>query len=280
MSVYTIGSIAAWWPAVVPKAAIVRGYRYRDTRVSASVCRGLCGACSVPGCHTGWPSGADIDPMTIKVLRLRGTEHGWVYGWYIDVTTKARGYTYRNHLIKVPRAIARELHDRLASDPLLCRSSLVTKYAETWHDEADFTETAVGRFLRYRTKVLASPVAREVLPAPHLGVCKRQCVAPPPTPEPALTCIICFEDKRTARSRCRAPECHAPVCHECHAEARGLCALCDRSAINADYPCSSCHKLTRLQQYGHACIGCGAHSLCESCYVGFGQCAPCDVMSS
>jgi hypothetical protein len=92
------------------------------------------------------------------------------------------------------------------------------------------------------------------------------------------TCVICLEEKASARKRCRHDHCGTHVCNKCHSDSRGLCPVCDRSSINADYPCSSCHKLTRLSQYGFPCTACNSKSMCADCYTGFSACGACESM--
>ena len=43
--------------------------------------------------------------------------------------------------------------------------------------------------------------------------------------------------------------CSTHVCDGCYADTRGLCPICDRSAINAGYPCAGCGDITTRQNF-------------------------------
>jgi hypothetical protein len=90
------------------------------------------------------------------------------------------------------------------------------------------------------------------------------------------TCIVCLNDHASARERCRGRTCSVKVCAVCHADSRGLCPICDRTAINADYSCGRCYRRTPLRQYGYECAECGDHTLCRQCHARSGECGACE----
>jgi len=264
LSPFTIGEPSS--PVRVPWRAVARDHGLRDPNLS------LGGA---------WPHGRSLNPVTIVVLKLRGHEPAPVYGWFVSVPTPVCAH----HLVPIPHGVALQCLDFLRGEPRLMRSTLVTRYAlcadATLADT--FASVARMRFARFRARVEAV-VRAETFHRRFRALGKRPRVeATDATAEPpvvaadgARTCVLCFEDKPSAQARCARQTCGAAVCETCHAASRGLCPLCDRSAINADYPCSRCHTLHRLTQYGYPCIGCRAHSLCHECYGEFGECAACE----
>ena len=89
-------------------------------------------------------------------------------------------------------------------------------------------------------------------------------------------CVVCLEERVSSTVRCRGGSCAARVCATCHADARGLCPICDRGPINARYPCVRCMRLTPLREYGYQCISCHRRSLCKTCYTDFRECHACE----
>lgn len=211
-------------------------------------------------------------PEAVVVLRSRSQAGEFINGWYVRYARD------RRRLVKVDETTCNCLAIKLRDCPVLRASSLLSKFIDS---SCDFNAIAARRFGGFRERVM-----RAVLHAKtrsHKRKRNDASITPPPPP-PALvpaidlvTCLICLEDKSTSLKRCRHAHCGAHVCEDCHAASRGLCPLCDRSAINANYPCSCCNTLTRLPQYGFQCTGCDAASLCESCYCAFGACVACDV---
>ena len=95
--------------------------------------------------------------------------------------------------------------------------------------------------------------------------------------ERAPTCVVCLCADPSAHPRCRRGTCRVATCATCWRDSRGLCALCDRSSINASYQCSACGKERRLTRYGYSCTLCNEASLCDTCHVRFGMCTGCEV---
>lgn len=245
----------------VPKAAIVRDYDYP----LPSSCSGPCRGCEYGSCPHGWKAHT-IQPAGIIVLKVQSTDGMPCFGWYVRFEDK------RKELVRVPDPVIQKMSDFMRSDEQLRHSSLVTQYVDSvesleWDEDASFHEEACKRFARYRTRVCTA-VAKER---------KRKRKADIPSEGTGETCVICLEEKPTSRKRCRHDHCGTHVCDTCHSDSRGLCPVCDRSSINADYPCSSCQRLTRLSQYGFPCAGCDTHSLCATCYGEFGACGACET---
>lgn len=243
----------------VPWSAIVRNHG-RPTAIPTGACLG----CDRENCAHGWPGATDITPGAVVVLRLRSTT-SYVYGWYV------RMERLPSELVRMPAPVVDEMVDLLTSDPALHTSALLRKYQETPELGETFHRLALARFADYRASVTSALGKKR----------RRDEIAPKDSgsaPTAPSTCIICLEEQPTSRQRCRKGTCAQLVCHSCHVDSRGLCPICDRSAINADYPCSGCNKFSRLSQFGFACVGCGAHSLCRSCYVEFSECSACEVV--
>lgn len=254
-------------PAHVPWAAIARIHGYRQT-LPHDACRG----CAWEGCAHGWPVASTLNPAAIVVLRLVVDAYQPVYGWYLNVVRTADPDTKR--LVPLPRVVRERLIDFMARDALLSNSALLRKYnnqeAADYMLEGDgFHATACRRFERYRELVMSA-----VRGSKENRKRQREEQGAAPTAEVG-TCLVCLEDRPRAADRCRQPGCAAVVCGDCHAASRGLCPICDRAALNADYPCFGCHRLTSLRRYGYACVGCGDHSLCQECYGSFGECLAC-----
>ena len=243
----------------VPKSAIVRNYDYciheREFGMRAGVCRG----CEFGTCPHGWKA-EQINPVGVVVLELRDEDYEPAHAWYVrfaDAPTR---------LVRLPEVIVDKISTIMSLDPELQHSSLMGRYAD---DLANgFHELACERFARFRKRAAAAATKDR----------KRKCPEASPATGGGETCIICLEEQVTARKRCRHDHCGTYVCDTCHSDSRGLCPVCDRSSINADYPCSSCHKLTRLSQYGFPCTACNSRSLCSDCYTGFSACGACESM--
>lgn len=264
-------------PVHVPWAAIARIHGYRQTLLH-DACRG----CAWEGCAHGWPEASALNPAAVVVLRLVVDAFQPVYGWYLNVVRLADPDTKR--LVPLPRVVRERLIDFMATDDLLSNSALLRKYnneeAADYMLEGDgFNATACRRFKRHRELVISAVHSSS---RKQHGKRRREgeegafAGATPATPAAEVgTCLVCLEDKPRAADRCGQPGCASVVCVDCHAASRGLCPICDRAALNADYPCFGCHRLTSLRRYGYACVGCGDHSLCQECYGSFGECLAC-----
>jgi hypothetical protein len=249
----------------VPKDAIVRNYK-QPHPVDRAWIRGICRGCEYGVCAHGWVA-RDVAPASIVVLRLRNADGFPTFGWYLPFADRP------TELVRIPCQIVERLVNLFRDDVDMRQSSLLSHYADVvttmeWDDEPHtFHAAACERFARFRARVCTA-VAREK---------KRKAPPPEPMDTDRETCVICLEDQPTARKRCRHSHCGTHVCDTCYANSRGLCPVCDRSHINADYPCSSCHRLTRLSQYGYPCAACNSNSLCSHCYGSFGACGSCDA---
>ena len=246
----------------VPKSAIVRDYNVPSLWTPLAM-QGVCRGCEFGTCPHGWAV-RDIDPAGIVVLSLRSEEGFQVFGWYVRFVDTPK------ELVRIPETIIAQLADMMENDPVLTHSSLLTRYEDcSITDEApepSFHADACKRFARYRTRVCAA----------YSKDRKRKRPAMDASSGGGETCVICLEERPSAAKRCRHDSCGTHVCETCHSDSRGLCPVCDRSSINADYPCSSCHRLTRLRAYGFPCSVCNTHSLCSHCFSGFEACGACE----
>jgi len=92
-------------------------------------------------------------------------------------------------------------------------------------------------------------------------------------------CVVCFGgfvDGRARSVACRLGVCSALACDECSARCRGLCPICDRSILSANYECGCCRSLVRLHEFGHACDTCEEAVLCQSCHIKRRECRGCE----
>jgi hypothetical protein len=214
-------------------------------------------------------------PESIVVLRLRHENDSEIFGWYV------RFCTATNELVRVPPNVCKELIDFMESDVNLWASSLVSKFSDVCLEHfalgKDFNSLAHHRFSSYKDRVTRANISTTR---------KRKCVECDHVPNTSSksgetdTCVICLEEDVSAKKRCRKSSCGAFVCATCHSHSRGLCPVCDRTAINADYPCSHCNRLFRLPQYGYPCVCCLTNCLCRECYKSFGECSACETHPS
>lgn len=253
-----------------------------------------------------------IDPASIIVIRMLMPE-GWVFGWYLRFDDAPRV------LERVPMETIQRLcriysGDRDMRDSRLMwecldigkLEALVPATIATSVTHANFNEQACDRFARFRLMVTKEvnrnkkrkhcpdpePVKEFVLPrrmtskvaSLRLQEAAASLFSRPmePAKEEAAkgTCLICLEEHGSANVRCRQNACSALICDDCHSSTRGLCPICDRTAINADYPCSSCGYLHPLRKHGFECLECKARTLCSGCYSKFGSCLTCDSASA
>lgn len=266
LSPFTIGTGLTNARVNVPWSAIRRDYS-----LNINVAEGAkrpCMGCAIENCRHGWTT---PPPEAIVVIRLRGQDGDDVFGWYVRFATATR------NLVRVPLCVVHRLMHYMRDDHDLRESSLVDRYNDVGvHDRSSgvaFNATAFERFRKLR---------RRVTKAAHKASHKRKQNTPDGLSSTfnvteSNTCIICLEEHPTAVKRCRYSSCGAHTCASCHSHTRGLCPLCDRSAINADYPCSRCNSLFRLTEYGYPCIECSANCLCEGCYKEFGECGACET---
>jgi hypothetical protein len=261
-------------PVHVPWAAIARIHGYGQT-LADDACRG----CAWERCAHGWPEASALNPAAIVVLRLVVDAYQPLYGWYLNVVHPTDADTKR--LVPLPRVVRERLIEFMSNDHLLSNSALLRKYnnqgaADYMLEGRGFNATARRRFKRYRERVVS---------AVHKNKQSRKRRRERGEGEEEFsgaaletevgTCLICLDDNPRAADRCRQTGCAAVVCKDCHVASRGLCPICDRAALNADYPCAACHRLIPLRRYGYACVGCGDHSLCQECYSSFGECLAC-----
>lgn len=218
----------------------------------------------------------DLHPASVVVISTRGAEDGTcIYGWYIRLAATP------HELIRLPGSHLWALADLLMRDHVLRESSLITDYWDCFFTSDEpgggFSPMAASRFARFRKRAAASAKAVTGTP-PVTRKRSRDEERDAAVDAAALhdTCVICLDESPTAQPRCTHSSCRTLTCARCHNDSRGLCPICDRSAINADYPCSSCNRLFPLRQYGLPCVGCAANSLCHECYSDFRECGACE----
>ena len=266
---YTIQARERSTKVNVPWSRVLRDHKQPETRP-----RGICTGCEWGAqCTHGWnvPSPRSIiviavyDPATSR-QRL---------GWFVRFSDDNK------KLVQVPHAVSKKLTWRMENDMVMCTSSLCSTYAleSEDEDEVDFVSLAHKSYERIYSNIrMALKRKREDEKAAEIKA-KRPAMEPdylpPPNHEPN-TCIVCLEDDEPATTRCPHQKCKAATCLKCHHKARGLCPICDRTAINADYPCSACGQLARLQAYGLPCLSCNSATLCKSCYMVYEECRPCE----
>ena len=256
LSPYTLASESG--DVNVPFWAIIRDYK-----VVVTLPDGACRGCAHPDCAHGWPRVDLLNPAAVVVLRLREGHDDCAHGWYL----RAKG---GNALVELPRAVRRGLIDLMERHEQLRTSQLLGYNAWSHGDEDNFHDQACERFLEYRCRVRAAVKLSKKRKARGTDQEADYMAGEPDT------CVVCLDDGPTARARCRTGTCTAKVCEVCHADSRGLCPICDRTAINADYACGRCYERTPLLQYGYECIGCGDHALCKTCYSKFRECCACE----
>ena len=283
-------------PVNVPHSAIARDYGRLANRLDVSPIQGAY-------------EYKRVDPASIVVIRVV-TPEGSAFGWYLRFDDAPRA------LERIPNRVIFNLMCVYSMDRDLRESRLVWEcmdvgvlqkggfdFGISKHVTYDtFNEYACNRFARFRTMVTKEvnrgkkrkcptgwdpkDIAPRRMTSKVTSVRMQRAAAalfsnlvePPEDEEVAVgTCLICLEDHGSAKVRCRQNSCGALICNDCHASTRGLCPICDRSAINADYPCSACGNLHPLSKHGFECLECKARTLCSGCYNSFGSCLTCDT---
>ena len=225
-------------------------------------------------CCKDWPRFSQMGFKSIVFLKLRVDDEWW-HGWYVRFSDAPK------ELVKVPNCridmVFRHVGImRLGSKnfPRMWRNSYFNL------DSTDeFHALLSTRFANYRKRVNAHLRAeregrRDAASATLVE--KRKLETELEKEAITETCVVCLEECASAHSRCDTDGCLVKVCDVCHRDSRGCCPLCDRTALNAQYPCSACHSLHPLSKFGYACIACGAHTLCRNCHRCFQQCTSCE----
>lgn len=283
----------------VPRYAVVRDYR---RAVPAPACV-RAAQMEHPTSHVGTSAmGWSLpEPYEIIVLAVRRSHRRVCYGWFV------RWIGCEEQVLrKVPSHICILLNQRMVCDVDLRRSSLVTKYPDSdiwWRpggptpNELEFVELASRAFARDARWFKTMPPSEHARKrARHAPVSKTDASASassassaPAVPMPAHasvdvnplavgTCVVCLDEKASAAERCRSQTCKVLVCDRCHAKTRGMCPLCDRGNINADFLCAGCGRIEQLSEFGLPCVRCKNTSLCRSCYDASWWCASCGAI--
>lgn len=208
-------------------------------------------------------------PVSIIVISAYDPATGHQrFGWFVRYSDDKTG-----EIVQVPYAVAKELQRSMEAHPVLYTSSLCSKYALR-DDGLDFLELAHKSYQRIYSNIKSELKRKREPPSANA---KRPVADPKRHASELPTCVVCLEDSKSAIARCPHETCKAATCSTCHQIGRGLCPICDREGINADYPCSACGQLARLQAYGLPCITCKSATLCKSCYTTYEECRPCEA---
>ena len=260
-SPYVVHTAPGRPPRRVPAHAVLRDFRRLAPRPH--------------GEHAdGW---ALPDPVQIVVLSIRHSRHRVSYGWFV------RWEGADDHVLrKVSPRLCWLLQSHMAGDSSLSHSVLVTKYPDSdlWLRRSNLIapHTRERTFLELAESAWAPPPAQAH--AQERSKRSREAPLPSPPPEPAAAaaavgpCVVCLEEHASAAVRCRSGTCRVLVCDGCHRKTRGLCPLCDRGNISADFLCAGCGRIERLAEFGLPCARCQNTALCSTCY---GQCRSCDA---
>jgi len=225
---------------------------------------------------SAWPIGDEFNLRSIVMVRL-WLDDEWRYGWFVRFSDAPK------ELVLVPTCRVRAIMRRLAR---LKRGT--TEFPQTWpydygqvFNAPRFETICATRFRVYferlRQRLHKDREERRLVLATSLPTSsgeKRKLMEAEPAAEE--TCSVCLEECASSQSRCSTAGCGIKVCDVCHRDSRGFCPLCDRSALNAAYPCSACHELHPLSDFGFSCIHCDAHSLCRGCHTSYRQCTSCE----
>lgn len=264
---YTIQAPGKGQSVNVPWSRVLRDYKQLETKP-----RDICIGCQWGAqCPHGWAVPA---PRSIIVLAVNDTATGRQrHGWFVRFTDDNK------KLVQVPHPVAKQLTWRMQHDVVMCTSALCSTYAfeaEDDPDDVDFVTLAHRSYERVYSNIrTALKRKRDEEKKPKGKGLHHPDWTPPENYEPR-TCVVCLEDDEPATARCSRSSCTAAICLKCHHKTRGLCPICDRTAINADYPCSACGRLARLQAYGLPCITCKSCTLCRECYSVYEECRPCE----
>lgn len=261
---YTIQAPGKSKPINVPWSRVLRDHKQVETK-PPNICLGCQWGIE---CAHGW---AVPSPRSVIVLAVNdpGT-HRQRLAWFVRFADDCK------RLVQIPRAVAKTLTWRMENDMRMCTSSLCSAYAleEDDPDESDFITVAYKAYERIYTNIRSMLKRKREAEKMPKGKGMQEPDWKPR--DDAKTCVVCLEDDEPATSRCKRESCAAAICLKCHHKTRGLCPICDRTAINADYPCSSCGQLARLGAYGFPCITCNSCTLCKVCYTAYEECSPCE----
>jgi hypothetical protein len=210
----------------------------------------------------------------IVVLRADGSNDGGAFNGTFAWFLRGQDNDGRE-LHQIPAEVCKYLLRVMRNTPSMAASTMVRLYA---NPRANFQEAyAIRAFERYErvyseahgfTSIDPNPTQARSSPKRRRVVVDEDDDVPLATrPAAHPECVVCLEPKpKTHRGRCHNPKCTIHVCDHCHVTGRGLCPICDRTALNMKYECGCCAVPTSLADYGHACIDCGAHTLCSGCF--------------
>tara|TARA_X000001036_G_scaffold392231_1_gene390969 strand:- start:734 stop:1627 length:894 start_codon:yes stop_codon:yes gene_type:complete len=219
-------------------------------------------------CARGWKVMGWEHITVVLVLN----EHGLrVAGWFVQFLAPPSA------LIRVPATIVAALIDTLPRD------------AEAWEfpdasiatPESDFLALAEARYanLVAPDRAVAQRTRSGTASPPPPAPSRWAPFAPPPTDttERPGECVVCYEECEVHVPACCGVS--AAMCAGCHTQARGVCIVCQRGYVSAEYTCTCCGKGdVAFTDYGFACALCEARVLCAACCDADGACAACDPL--
>tara|TARA_Y100000389_G_scaffold65666_1_gene61781 strand:- start:1317 stop:2180 length:864 start_codon:yes stop_codon:yes gene_type:complete len=212
----------------------------------------------------------------VVVLRAIDTDGDQLYGWFVK---------RQSHLLqRLTKRIIIQIG--MTCNAVRPSSSLVTCFIDAifTNSTVDFESLAVVRFERKRSilgdvasnqrKTIKKRSSRPTRPTRA----RSARIAKKGVDEHETTCVVCMEDFTGFVER-PCGKCTTPVCQSCSDRMRGMCAVCDRSKLNAHYECHGCGGLEDLKHSGFPCVTCGENVLCAMCYRAYDECYACDPLA-
>lgn len=262
---YTLQTRQSAQPLNVPWSRILRDYKQTERR-PAGMCTGCDTGCQ---CPHGWkvPSPRSIVVLSVHDPVTKRQRMEWFVRFADD----------NKRLVQVPRLVAKKLSKHMERDMRMCVSSLCSTYAPDPEsdDETEFVDLAVRSYSRIYSNIRGA-LKRKLDDERYCHNKHHKQQQQADDDANTKTCIVCLTDDKTAIGRCSRQNCTAATCAKCHDKTRGLCPICDRTAINGDYPCAGCGQLARLQFYGLPCVTCNSGILCKECYMSYEECRHCE----
>jgi hypothetical protein len=253
----------------VSKRAILRN---QHVLVRADEAVGACRGCLYGTCPHNWPRLGASSIVVVDLSSARTAQPAW-FVRFDDAPLE---------LVRVPTVLIGITRATISRDPDLQGSRLVGPLADVFESSTPCSSDATQTPTEIACKQLET-FAEVALAAARRDRKRRRerrrvdtTATTTSTDDLFLdTCAICLDEKASAQKRCRGSTCSVSVCNDCHADARGLCPVCDRAAINGSYWCSACCTKVSLLQYGFACASCESTALCLTCSADFKWCGPC-----
>lgn len=173
-------------------------------------------------------------------------------------------------LIRIPDDDAARIMDEIKS--LMTEGNGLSQYMDCFLTLPGrcFTERAVRAFSRYQKCV--ETTLCEVLIDRRFGFYRHRS----PSMDEEQECLICLEMAVPSTWRCAGERCNTRICADCVAHTRGLCPICDRRYMQANFECGWCGNSRKMKHSGHPCVVCRDPTLCTECFNSFKQCLSCE----